>query len=99
MMAACVEEAEQSYGQINPAYESSRPDSLYSSSVNGGGNMAGHIVQQQHPQNQQQHRPSLALTSYSNFHGQRKGGGGGGGDHLPGMNTSLTFLTLKFVLY
>lgn len=67
-----VRQAEQSYGQINPAYESSRPNSLYSSSVNGAGHHAG-----------QPARPSSALTSYSNFHGQRKGGGLGNSD-LPG---------------
>eukprot|EP00095_Tigriopus_kingsejongensis_P012683 snap_masked-scaffold22_size673200-processed-gene-3.14 protein:Tk12683 transcript:snap_masked-scaffold22_size673200-processed-gene-3.14-mRNA-1 annotation:"sodium potassium-transporting atpase subunit beta-1-interacting protein isoform x2" len=39
------------YGQINPAYESSRPSSLYATTTE---------------------RPPSTLTSYSNFHGQRK---------------------------
>lgn len=50
------------YGQINPAYESSRPNSLYSSSVNGATARG----------NDPQERPPSTLTSYSNFHGQRK---------------------------
>ena len=64
-------DVEQAYGQVNPAYESSRPNSIYSSSTaNGNG-----IVSRQPggagggggPE-----RPPSALTSYSNFHGQRK---------------------------
>lgn len=51
------------YGQINPAYESSRPNSIYSSSVSGIPNPHG---------GHHNSRPPSALTSYSNFHGQRK---------------------------
>ncbi len=42
------QQQEVSYGQVNPAYDFSRPNSIYSSN-----------------------RPPSALTSYSNFHGQR----------------------------
>ena len=45
------------YGQINPAYESSRPNSIYSASSRAQADLS---------------RPVSALTSYSNFHGQRK---------------------------
>jgi hypothetical protein len=64
-------DADQQYGQINPAYESSRPNSLYSSSTANGGPLLGrhHQGAGGHIENS---RPPSALTSYSNFHGQRK---------------------------
>jgi len=48
------------YGQVNPGYqgEASRPNSVY--------NMSGP------PTDMEASRPQSALTSYSNFHGQRK---------------------------
>ncbi len=58
---------DQQYGQINPAYESSRPNSIYSSSTAGGP-----LLGRQHSAGVESSRPPSALTSYSNFHGQRK---------------------------
>ena len=48
------------YGQVNPGYVSSRPNSLYSQAP-----------QPQSITDYEASRPPSALTSYSNFHGQR----------------------------
>ena len=53
------------YGQVNPGYVSSRPNSLYSH-VNPGGPGPQSIT------DYEASRPPSALTSYSNFHGQRR---------------------------
>ena len=55
------------YGQVNPGYVSSRPNSLYSQAVPAGNN---HIPQS--ITDYEASRPPSALTSYSNFHGQRR---------------------------
>ena len=52
------------YGQVNPGYVSSRPNSLYSQAVNGPQSITDYEAS----------RPPSALTSYSNFHGQRRPG-------------------------
>ena len=55
------------YGQVNPGYVSSRPNSLYSHANNQhGGNGPTSIT------DYEASRPPSALTSYSNFHGQRR---------------------------
>jgi len=87
-------DVEQAYGQVNPAYESSRPNSIYSSStangpgvvsrLPGGGGGGGHNG---NPMDSS--RPPSALTSYSNFHGQRKHAP----NHFVGINlTQDTFV-------
>ena len=53
------------YGQVNPGYVSSRPNSLYSQAIHNG---------PQSITDYEASRPPSALTSYSNFHGQRRPG-------------------------
>ena len=53
------------YGQVNPGYVSSRPNSLYSHATNNGGGPTSIT-------DYEASRPPSALTSYSNFHGQRR---------------------------
>ena len=52
------------YGQVNPGFVSSRPNSLYSHINPNGG--------PQSITDYEASRPPSALTSYSNFHGQRR---------------------------
>ena len=77
---------EQAYGQVNPAYESSRPNSIYSSSTANG---PGIVSRQPGGGGGHSDRPPSALTSYSNFHGQRKQAP----NHFTGINlTQDTFV-------
>ena len=67
------------YGQVNPGYVSSRPNSLYSHANNVPQSITDYEAS----------RPPSALTSYSNFHGQRRPAvtGAGGFQKPPaGMN-------------
>ena len=56
--------AEKCYGQINPGYQNSRPNSLY--------NDENSRKPVQSITDYEVSRPPSALTSYSNFHGQRR---------------------------
>ena len=60
------------YGQVNPGYVSSRPNSLYSHANNVPQSITDYEAS----------RPPSALTSYSNFHGQRRPAVTGGYNEL-----------------
>ncbi len=69
------------YGQVNPGYVSSRPNSLYSqANHNGPTSITDYEAS----------RPPSALTSYSNFHGQRRPGMPGlMANHKPHQNGGM----------
>ena len=79
-------------GMVNHAFESSRPNSLYSA-LPGGSSVVSN-QQSSITDCETISRPPSALTSYSNFHGQRRPAIGGSGPNQNGNRadnfTSLT---------
>ena len=76
------------YGQVNPGYVSSRPNSLYSHANNVPQSITDYEAS----------RPPSALTSYSNFHGQRRPAVTGGGFQKPPAGKELC-TNLLFCVY